>query len=171
MLPRKGSSSNRISFSVQGSGKKRNGGANRDPVWNFFREEIEFNGVVVVRCRECHQHPLKTSILSYHWKAKHSEKEQPSMKLDYLGLTELHGSHQGILLRSKADELLEEYGLTVHDLCKTVTDSGSNTIAAFKDVLSFDPNCDWVEYEQAEEDFSSMDNYDQSEREMELELS
>uniref|UniRef100_A0A915EUR6 Uncharacterized protein n=1 Tax=Ditylenchus dipsaci TaxID=166011 RepID=A0A915EUR6_9BILA len=50
-----GSSSNRMSFSVQGSGKKRNGGANRDPVWNFFREEIESNGVVVVRCRECRQ--------------------------------------------------------------------------------------------------------------------
>uniref|UniRef100_A0A915E6A9 Uncharacterized protein n=1 Tax=Ditylenchus dipsaci TaxID=166011 RepID=A0A915E6A9_9BILA len=48
-----------MSFSVQGSpssqtssGKKRNGGANRGPVWNFFREEIESNGVVVVRCRE-----------------------------------------------------------------------------------------------------------------------
>uniref|UniRef100_A0A915DQL6 BED-type domain-containing protein n=1 Tax=Ditylenchus dipsaci TaxID=166011 RepID=A0A915DQL6_9BILA len=65
--------------------KKRNGGANRDPVWNFFREEIESNGVVVVRCRECRQHPLKASTLSYHWKAKHSEKEQPSMKFGLSG--------------------------------------------------------------------------------------
>uniref|UniRef100_A0A915DKT0 BED-type domain-containing protein n=1 Tax=Ditylenchus dipsaci TaxID=166011 RepID=A0A915DKT0_9BILA len=86
-----GSSSNRMSFSVHSSpssqtssGKKRNGGANRGPVWNFFREEIESNGVVVVRCRECRQsfkHPSKASTLSYHWKSKHSEKEHPSKKL------------------------------------------------------------------------------------------
>uniref|UniRef100_A0A915DRA6 BED-type domain-containing protein n=1 Tax=Ditylenchus dipsaci TaxID=166011 RepID=A0A915DRA6_9BILA len=45
--------------------KKRNGGANRDPVWNFFREEIESNGVVVVRCRECRQ--LQASFKGQHF--------------------------------------------------------------------------------------------------------
>jgi len=69
----------------------------------------------------------------------------------FLGLKELKGSHTAYLLRTKSEELLEEYGLAIKYLYKIVTDSGSNILCAFKDILqvefSFDEETEVEEEE------------------------
>ena len=65
----------------------------------------------------------------------HCVDKNESLRRIFLGLKELHGSHTGYLLRNKAEELLNEYGVHIEDVYKIVTDSGSNILSAFKDVL------------------------------------
>uniref|UniRef100_A0A915CP95 BED-type domain-containing protein n=1 Tax=Ditylenchus dipsaci TaxID=166011 RepID=A0A915CP95_9BILA len=93
-------------------GSKARRVSRRGQIWSNFTEEVDATGYTTVICRECKQvfkHPSMASTLSYHWRKRHPNKEQPAAKLRRFDITLTpRTNHTGIFdkhVRSSVDAL------------------------------------------------------------------
>uniref|UniRef100_A0A915DSU8 Uncharacterized protein n=1 Tax=Ditylenchus dipsaci TaxID=166011 RepID=A0A915DSU8_9BILA len=72
----------------------------------------------------------------------------------FLGLQQLKGSHTGQLIRRETEKILAEYGLSLFNAFKVVTDAGSNMIKGFNEIraVDIDPELISEEFEGALEE-------------------
>uniref|UniRef100_A0A915EH30 DUF4371 domain-containing protein n=1 Tax=Ditylenchus dipsaci TaxID=166011 RepID=A0A915EH30_9BILA len=69
----------------------------------------------------------------------------------FLGLCELNGSHTGTAMRRELNKMLAEYGLSMKDVFKVITDGASNMANAFRDVFSVEVMIQYLEDYNEEE--------------------
>uniref|UniRef100_A0A915D2H0 Serpin domain-containing protein n=1 Tax=Ditylenchus dipsaci TaxID=166011 RepID=A0A915D2H0_9BILA len=69
----------------------------------------------------------------------------------FLGLSELSGSHTGTSIRREVNRILSDFGLSIKDLFKVVTDGASNMANAFRDVCSVEVMIQYLEDNNEEE--------------------
>uniref|UniRef100_A0A915CP38 DUF4371 domain-containing protein n=1 Tax=Ditylenchus dipsaci TaxID=166011 RepID=A0A915CP38_9BILA len=69
----------------------------------------------------------------------------------FLGLCELNASHTGTAIRRELNKMLAEYGLSIKDVFKVITDGASNMANAFRDVCSLEVMIQYLEDQNEEE--------------------
>uniref|UniRef100_A0A915ER83 Chorein N-terminal domain-containing protein n=1 Tax=Ditylenchus dipsaci TaxID=166011 RepID=A0A915ER83_9BILA len=76
----------------------------------------------------------------------------------FLGLQQLNDSHTGALVRRETEKILCNYGLSLTNAFKVVTDAGSNMVKAFNEIRmsDIDPN-QYVDEEEQDEGLQEAD--------------
>uniref|UniRef100_A0A915CNL4 Uncharacterized protein n=1 Tax=Ditylenchus dipsaci TaxID=166011 RepID=A0A915CNL4_9BILA len=74
----------------------------------------------------------------------------------FLGLQQLDDSHTGALVRRETEKILCNYGLSLTNAFKVVTDAGSNMVKAFNEIRMSDIDpYQYVDEEEQDEDWQN----------------